>query len=194
MTNDGHNLKTPMGSIVPACCVKEVRTKSTSILERLSTARLDAGECHSSPPQVLFTVRPSDFRAVIRHHTEKPFVECTTCKKRVPTEVEAVQDALRIGQEALDKATALQDSGTGFGSWGSTVGSDLESRSGPCSQNRGKHNFPPDFCGSNERISPFAWPPSISPLPPHNLVVVVRRCARQDDAHPKHQGRAPKVA
>ena len=35
-----------------------------------------------------------------------------TCKKRAPAEVEAVQDALRIGQEALDKVTALQDSGT----------------------------------------------------------------------------------
>ena len=48
-------------------------------------------------------------------------MECTTCKKRAPTEVEAVQDALRIGQEALDKVTALQDSGTSFGSWGSTI-------------------------------------------------------------------------
>ena len=116
MTNDRHNLKIPMGSIVPACCVKEVRTKSTLILERLSTARLDVVECHSSPRKVLFTVRSSDFRAVIRYNTEKPFVECTTCKKRAPTEVEAVQDALRIGQEALDKVTALQDSGTDFGS------------------------------------------------------------------------------
>lgn len=49
--------------------------------------------------------------------SDKPYVECTTCKKRAPTEVEAVQDALRIGQEALDKVTALQDSGTSFGSW-----------------------------------------------------------------------------
>ena len=48
-------------------------------------------------------------------------MECTTCKKRAPTEVEAVQDALRIGQEALDKVTALQDSGTSFGSWGSAI-------------------------------------------------------------------------
>jgi len=111
-----------MGLIVPACCVKEVRAKSTSILERLSTARLDAGGCHSSQRQVHFVVRLSDFRVVIRHNIERPFVECTTCKKRAPTEVEAVQDVLRIGQEALDKATALQDSGTGFGSWGSQVG------------------------------------------------------------------------
>ena len=183
-----------MGSVVPACCVKELRTKSTSILERLSTVRLDVVECRSSPLQVSFAVRSSDFRAVIHHNTEKPFVECTTCKGRAPTEVEAVQDALRIGQEALDKATALQDSGTGFGSWGPTVGSDLVSRSGPCSQNRGKHNLPPDFRGSNERISPVAWSPSISPLPPYNFAVVVRRCARQDDAHPRRQGRAPKVA
>ena len=42
-----------MGLIVSACCVKEMRTKSTSILERLSTARLDVGDCHSSPLQVL---------------------------------------------------------------------------------------------------------------------------------------------
>ena len=44
-------------------------------------------------------------------------MECTACKKQVPSEVEAVQDALRIGQEALDKVTELQDSGTVFGSW-----------------------------------------------------------------------------
>jgi len=54
---------------------------------------------------------------VTPHNAGKPYVECTTCKKRVPTEVEAVQDALRIGQEALDKVTALQDSGTSSGSW-----------------------------------------------------------------------------
>ncbi|KAF9652312.1 SET domain-containing protein [Thelephora ganbajun] len=41
---------------------------------------------------------------------DKPYVECTTCKKRAPTEAEAIGDALRIGQEALDKVTALQDS------------------------------------------------------------------------------------
>lgn len=90
-------------------------------LERLFTARLDVGECHSPLPRVRFTVRSEVFRAVIRYNSEKPYVECTTCKKRAPTEVEAVQDALRIGQEALDKVTALQDSGTRFGSWGTTT-------------------------------------------------------------------------
>ena len=90
------------------------------ILGRLFTARLNAGDCLSSLHQVLFAVRSRDFRVVTPHNTDKPYVECTTCKKRTPTEateVEAVQDALRIGQEALDKVTALQDSGTGSGSW-----------------------------------------------------------------------------
>jgi hypothetical protein len=54
--------------------------------------------------------------AVTCSNAERPYVECTACKKRAPTEVEALQDALRIGQEALDKVTALQDSGTDFGS------------------------------------------------------------------------------
>ena len=53
-------------------------------------------------------------------NAERSYVECTTCKKRAPTEAEAVQDALRIGQEALDKVTALQDSGTGFSDLGSS--------------------------------------------------------------------------
>lgn len=52
-----------------------------------------------------------------RGNAENPYVECTACRRRTPTEAEAVQDALRIGQEALDKVTALQDSGTGSGSW-----------------------------------------------------------------------------
>ena len=70
----------------------------------------------SSLRKVLVVVRSNDL-AVTRSNAEKPYVECTACKKRAPTEVEAVQDALRIGQEALDKVTALQDSGTSFGSW-----------------------------------------------------------------------------
>lgn len=86
-------------------------------LERLFTAQLDVEECPSSLHQVLFAVSSRDFRAMTHHDTDKPYVECTTCKKRAPTEVEAVQDALRIGQEALDKVTALQDSGTDSGSW-----------------------------------------------------------------------------
>ena len=75
------------------------------------------------PPYLrcFFSVRSRYFHAVMRSNTERPYVECTTCKKRAPTEVEAVQDALRIGQEALDKATALQDSGMGSGSWGSVI-------------------------------------------------------------------------
>lgn len=64
-----------------------------------------------------FYVEFEDLRAVTRHDVDKPYVECTTCKKRAPAEVEAVQDALGMGQEALDKVTALQDSGTVFGSW-----------------------------------------------------------------------------
>jgi len=120
VTSDVHNSKIPMDLIASVRCVNEVKTNSTSILERLFTAQLDAGECPSSLRQVPFAVRLRNFRFVTRN-TDKPYVGCTTCKKRAPTEVEAVQDALRIGQEALDKVTALQDSGTGSGSWGSTT-------------------------------------------------------------------------
>lgn len=89
----------------------------TLTLERLFTAQLGAVGRHSFPHQVLFAVRSKGFFGCDTHcNAEKPYVKCTTCKKRAPTEVEAVQDALRIGQEALDKVTALQDSGTGFGS------------------------------------------------------------------------------
>jgi len=109
-----------MDLIAPVHCVKEVKPNSTSTLERLYTAQLGAGGCPSSLRQVLFVVRLKDFHVVTRN-AEKPYVGCTTCKKRAPTEVEAVQDALRIGQEALDKVTALQDPGTGPGSWGSTT-------------------------------------------------------------------------
>ena len=44
-------------------------------------------------------------------NSDQPYVGCVTCKKRGPAEVDAVQDALRIGQEALDKVAVLQDSG-----------------------------------------------------------------------------------
>ena len=118
MTNDWHNLKIPTGLIVPARCVKEVKPNPTLIPGRRFTARLDVGGFRSSPRQVIFAVRSMAFRAVIRRTAEKPYAECTTCRKRAPTEVEAVQDALRIGQEALDKVTALQDSGTGSESLG----------------------------------------------------------------------------
>lgn len=67
-------------------------------------------------PRYFFAVRSRDLHVLICSDAEKPFVECAICKKRAPTEVEAVQDALRIGQEALDKVTALQDSGTVSGS------------------------------------------------------------------------------
>lgn len=105
-----------MVSIVPVRYVKEVKADSILILGGLFTAWLDAGECLSSLRQVLFAVRPGAFRVVTPHNTDRPYVECTTCKKRAPTEVEVVQDALRIGQEALDKVITLQDSGTGSGS------------------------------------------------------------------------------
>lgn len=106
-----------MVSIVPVRCVKGVKTNPILTPGRLFTARLDAGECLSSLRQVPFAVRSRNFRIVTSHNADRPYVECTTCKKRTPTEVEAVQDALRIGQEALDKVTRLQDSGAGSGSW-----------------------------------------------------------------------------
>jgi hypothetical protein len=90
-------------------------------LERPCTARFNVEGCHSFLHQVLFKVKSGYFRVVIRRNAEKPYVECTTCKRRAPTEAEAVQDALRIGQEALDKVATLQDSGTDSGSWGSTT-------------------------------------------------------------------------
>ena len=110
-----------MGSIVTARCVKRAKTKSMLTLEGPFTVRLGVGGCHFCLPKVLIVVRSGDFRAVTCRNTDKPYVECITCRKRAPTEVEAVQDALRIGQEAYDKVTALQDSGTGFGSWSSTT-------------------------------------------------------------------------
>jgi hypothetical protein len=47
----------------------------------------------------------------LTHHTEDPVVRCNKCKAAV-TSVDSTLDALRIGQEALEKATALQFSDT----------------------------------------------------------------------------------
>lgn len=71
------------------------------------------------PTLGIFAVRSDQriFYCDTQYDAERPYVECTTCKKRAPAEAEAVQDALRIGQEALDKVTELQDSGTALGSW-----------------------------------------------------------------------------
>ena len=79
---------------------------------RLFTVQLSAGEYPASLLQVLFAVRLRYFRTVTPRNSDQPYVECVTCKKQGPAEVDAVQDALRIGQEALDKVTVLQDSGT----------------------------------------------------------------------------------
>lgn len=78
-------------------------------LERPFIARLDVVEFHPSPLQVLFVLVSKPF--LTSHTPDKPYVECTTCKKQTPAEAEAIHDVLRIGQEALDKVTALEDSG-----------------------------------------------------------------------------------
>ncbi len=69
--------------------------------------------CLFIPIRRYFVLRKLDIESLNTAFIEVPLTRCVKCKAAVAS-TDAVLDALRVGQEALQKATRLQFSGNGW--------------------------------------------------------------------------------